>query len=417
MSSTDENSNCWTCGHTSFTTQHCRPHQIRSERFSGNLPHRRTKIHRHTACTITRSGPEPEVIYVATVLTDVGPVEIEVPRDRNGEFVPRIVPRNARWLSGFDEQVLALYARGMMVRDIQFCLAKMYGTDVSPDLISKVTDAVNDEITAWQSRPLDSLWPVVYIDVLWIKVRDGRIANRPVYLAVGVDLDGCKHVLGLWIGKDGEGARQWLTILGELKACGIEDVLVACCDGLPGLPDAINAFWPRTTVQTCVIHLVRASLRYASKADHGKLVSALRRVYTAVSEQAAEQALDEFTTSDLGRKYPAVVRTWSQACKDFVPYLAFPPEIRKVIYSTNMIESINARLRKVTRSRGQIPDRAGRGQGALPGHPRADRAQDPQQDARRAALEDRAERVLDLLPGPYYPQLNPQNLHGITDTP
>lgn len=158
---------------------------------------------------------------------------------------------------GVDEQVLALYARGMTVRDIQSYLAKMYGSDVSPDLISKVTDAVNDEITVWQSRPLDSLWPVVYIDALWIKVRDGKVANRPVYLAVGVDLDGCKHVLGLWIGKDGEGARQWLTILGELKARGIEDVLVACCDGLPGLPDAINAVWPRATVQTCVIHRSR----------------------------------------------------------------------------------------------------------------------------------------------------------------
>ncbi|QUW85318.1 IS256 family transposase [Streptomyces mirabilis] len=288
------------------------------------------------------------------VLTDVGPVEVEVPRDRNGEFEPQIVPKNARRLSGFDEQVLVLYARGMTVRDIQSYLAKMYGTDVSPDLISKVTDAVSDEITAWQSRPLDSVWPVVYIDALWIKVRDGKVANRPVYLAVGVDLDGCKHVLGLWIGKDGEGARQWLTILGELKARGIEDVLVACCDGLPGLPDAINAVWPRATVQTCVIHLVRASLRYASKADHAKLVPALRKIYTAPTEQAAEQAMEEFTTSDLGRKYPAVVRTWSQAWQDFVPYLAFPPEIRKVIYSMNMIESINVRLRKVTRNRGHF---------------------------------------------------------------
>ncbi|MFI0915481.1 IS256 family transposase [Streptomyces abikoensis] len=301
------------------------------------------------------SGNSRNGTAAKTVLTDVGPVEVEVPRDRNGDFEPQIVPKNARRLSGFDEQVLALYARGMTVRDIRSYLAKMYGTEVSPDLISKVTDAVNDEITAWQSRPLDALWPVVYIDALWIKVRDGKVANRPVYLAVGVDLDGCKHVLGLWIGKDGEGARQWLTILGELKARGVEDVLVACCDGLPGLPDAINAVWPRTTVQTCVIHLVRASLRYASKADHGKLVPALRKIYTAPTEQAAEQAMEEFTTSDLGRKYPAVVRTWSQTWQDFVPYLAFPPEIRKVIYSTNMIESINARLRKVTRNRGHFP--------------------------------------------------------------
>ncbi|WP_157859258.1 IS256 family transposase, partial [Streptomyces pathocidini] len=182
--------------------------------------------------------------------------------------------------------------RGMTVRDIRSYLAKVYGTEVSPDLISKVTDAVNDEITSWQSRPLDPVWPVVYIDALWIKVWDGKVANRPVHLAVGVDLDGCKHVLGLWIGKDGEGARQWLTIIGELKARGVEDVLVACCDSLPGLPDAINTVWPRTTVQTCVIHLVRASLRYASKADHGKLVPALRKIYTAPTEKAAEQALE-----------------------------------------------------------------------------------------------------------------------------
>jgi transposase-like protein len=301
------------------------------------------------------SGNSRNGTAAKTVLTDVGPVEVEVPRDRNGAFEPRIVPKNARRLSGFDEQVLALYARGMTVRDIRSYLAKMYGTEVSPDLISKVTDAVSDEITAWQSRPLDAVWPVVYIDALWIKVRDGKVANRPVYLAVGVDLDGCKHVLGLWIGKDGEGARQWLTILGELKARGVEDVLVACCDGLPGLPDAINTVWPRATVQTCVIHLVRASLRYASKADHGKLVPALRKIYTAPTEQAAEQAMEEFTASDLGRKYPAVVRTWTQAWQDFVPYLAFPPEIRKVIYSTNMIESVNARLRKVTRNRGHFP--------------------------------------------------------------
>ncbi|WKK27747.1 IS256 family transposase [Streptomyces olivoreticuli] len=300
------------------------------------------------------SGSSRNGTATKTVLTDVGALEVDVPRDRNGDFEPQIVPKNARRLSGFDEQVLSLYARGMSVRDIRSHLAKMYGTEVSPDLISKVTDAVNEEITAWQSRPLDSLWPVVYIDALWIKVRDGKVANRPVYLAVGVDLDGCKHVLGLWIGKDGEGARQWLTILGELKARGVGDVLVACCDGLPGLPDAINAVWPRTTVQTCVIHLVRSSLRYASKADHGKLVPALRKIYTAPTEQAAEQEMEEFTASDLGRKYPAVVRTWSQAWQDFVPYLAFPPEIRKVIYSTNMIESINARLRKVTRNRGHF---------------------------------------------------------------
>jgi putative transposase len=301
------------------------------------------------------SGNSRNGTTAKTVLTDVGAVGIEVPRDRNGEFEPRIVAKGARRLSGFNEQVLSLYARGMSVRDIRSHLAKLYGVEVSPDLISKVTDAVAEEITTWQNRPLDPMWPVVYIDALWIKVRDGKVANRPVYLAVGVDLDGRKHVLGLWIGKEGEGARQWLTILGELKARGIEDVLVACCDGLPGLPDAISAVWPRATVQTCVIHLVRASLRYAAKQDHGRLVPALRAIYTAPSEQAAEQALEDLATSELGRKYPAVIRSWRNAWAEFVPYLAFPPEIRKVIYSTNMIESINARLRKVTRNRGHFP--------------------------------------------------------------
>jgi putative transposase len=291
-----------------------------------------------------------------TVLTEVGAVDIQVPRDRNGEFTPRIVPKGARRLSGFNEQVLSLYARGMSVRDIRSHLVKLYGIEVSPDLISKVTDAVAEEITTWQNRPLEAVWPVVYIDAVWIKIRDGQVVNRPVFVAVGVDLHGCKHILGLWIGKDpGEGARQWLTILGELKARGITDVCILCCDGLSGLPDAVNAVWPRTTVQTCVIHLMRASLRLASKKDHTALIPALRAIYTAPTEQAAEQALEEFAGSQLGRRYPAIERSWRAAWSEFVPYLAFPPEIRKVIYSTNMIESINARLRKVTRNRGHFP--------------------------------------------------------------
>jgi transposase-like protein len=244
----------------------------------------------------------------------------------------------------------------MSVRDIRSHLAKLYGVQVSPDLISKVTDAVVEELTSWQSRPLDAVWPVVYIDALWIKIRDGQVVNRPVYVAVGVDLDGCKHILGLWIGKDGgEGSRQWLTVLGELKARGIADVCILCCDGLTGLPEAVNTVWPATTVQTCVIHLMRGSLRLASKKDHAKLVPALRAIYTAPTEQAAQQALDDFAASELGRRYPAIERSWRAAWPEFIPYLAFPPEIRKVIYSTNMIESINARFRKVTRNRGHFP--------------------------------------------------------------
>lgn len=205
------------------------------------------------------------------------------------------------------------------------------------------------------NRPLDPVWPIVYIDALWIKIRDGAVANRPVYLAVGVDLDGCKHVLGLWIGPtEGEGARFWMTLLAELRNRGIQDVLICCCDGLSGLPEAITATWPQTTVQTCCVHLMRASLRFASKKDHPQLVPALKAIYTAPTEDAAEQALAELETSPLGQRYPAIARTWRAAWPEFVPFLAFPPPLRKVVFSTNLIESINARLRKVTRNRGHF---------------------------------------------------------------
>jgi putative transposase len=219
-----------------------------------------------------------------------------------------------------------------------------------------VTDAVTEEITTWQNRPLDPVWPVVYIDALWVKIRNGAVANRPVYLAVGVDLDGCKHILGLWIGPgEGEGARFWMSVLAELKNRGIADVLICCCDGLSGLPAAITTTWPATTVQTCCVHLMRASLRFASKKDYPQLVPALRAIYTAPTEAAAEQALAELEASLLGQRYPAIARTWRSAWPEFVPFLAFPPELRRVVYSTNLIESINARLRKVTRNRGHFP--------------------------------------------------------------
>lgn len=291
-----------------------------------------------------------------TVLTDIGAVPVTVPRDRNGSFEPKMVPKHARRLAGFNEQILSLYARGMSVRDIRSHLAELYGVQVSPDLISKVTDAVSEEITTWQNRPLDPLWPIVYIDALWVKIRDGAVANRPVYLAVGVDLDGCKHILGLWIGPgEGEGARFWMSVLAELRNRGVADVLICCCDGLSGLPQAITATWPAATVQTCCVHLMRASLRFASKKDYPQLVPALRAIYTAPTEDAAEQALAELEGSPLGRRYPAIGRTWRAAWPEFVPFLAFPPELRRVVYSTNLIESINARLRKVTRNRGHFP--------------------------------------------------------------
>ncbi|MEU7635811.1 IS256 family transposase [Streptomyces sp. NPDC039016] len=295
----------------------------------------------------SRNGTSPK-----TVLTDAGAVTVALPWDRNGSFEPRLVPKHARRLAGFNEQILSLYARGMSVRDIRSHLAGCYGVEVSPDLISKVTDAVADELAAWQNRPLEAIWPIIYIDALWVKIRSGAVVSKPVYLAVGVDMDGCKDVLGLWVGDEGEGATTWMSVLTELRNRGVEDVCIVACDGLKGLPDAVTATWPKATVQTCAIHLVRASLRLAAKQHHAKLIPELKAIYT---EQAAEQALAGFTASEWGQRYPAIVRTWQSAWSEFTPYLAFPPEIRKVVYSTNLIESINARLRKVTRNRGHFP--------------------------------------------------------------
>jgi transposase-like protein len=298
----------------------------------------------------SRNGTSPK-----TVLTDVGAVTVAVPRDRNGEFEPRLAPKNARRLAGFNERILSLYARGMSVRDIRSHFAQIYGVEVSADLISKVTDAVADELAAWQNRPLDAVWPIIYIDALWVKIRSGAVSSKPVYVAVGVDMDGRKDVLGLWVGAEGEGATAWMTVLTELRNRGVEDVCIVCCDGLKGLPDAVTATWPRATVQTCVIHLIRASLRLSSGRDHCELVPALRAIYAAPTEQAAERALDELAASELGERYPAVVRTWRAAWSEFTPYLAFPQAIRRVVYSTNMVESMNSRLRKATRNRGHFP--------------------------------------------------------------
>lgn len=275
----------------------------------------------------SRNGTSPK-----TVLTDVGAVTVAVPRDRNGDFEPQLVPKNARRLAGFNDRILSLYARGMSVRDIRSHLARIYGVEVGADLISKVTDAVVDELVSWQNRPLDAVWPIICIDALWVKIRSGPVVSKPVYLAVGVDMDGRKDVLGLWVGDGGEGAAAWMAVLTELRNRGIEDVCIVCCYGLKGLPDAVTATWPRATVQTCVIHLIRASLRLSSSKDHPQLVPALRATYTAPTEQAAEQALDQFTASEPGERYPAVVRTWQAAWSEFTPYLAFPPAIRTVVY-------------------------------------------------------------------------------------
>jgi transposase-like protein len=301
------------------------------------------------------SGNSRNGMTSKTLLTDVGAVDLAVPRDRNGSFDPKIVRKGQTRLDGFNDRIIALYARGMTIRDIRAHLREMYQVEVSADLISRVTDAVVDELAEWQSRPLDSVFPVVFIDALMVKIRDGVVTNRAVYLAIGIDCDGNKQVLGLWVGPTtGESAKFWMSVLSELKSRGVADVCIVCCDGLTGLPDAITVVWPAAIVQLCVVHLIRASLRYASKRYWVPLTKDLRPIYTATDEVAAAVALDDFAAA-WGDRYPAIVRLWRAHWAEFTPFLAFPPEVRRVIYTTNLIESMNARLRKVTRNRGQFP--------------------------------------------------------------
>ena len=291
-----------------------------------------------------------------TVRTDVGEVRLSVPRDRAGTFAPTVVPKHSRRLAGFDDAVLSLYAKGMTTGDIANHLADIYGTEVSRDLVSRVTDAVIEDMQQWQSRPLDACYPVVLIDAIVLKIRDGQVRNRPVYVAMGINVDGERDVLGLWAGPagGGEGAKQWMTMLTELRNRGIADVCIVCCDGLKGLPDAIAATWPLATIQTCVVHLVRSSLRYASKADWGKITAELKGVYTAATVAAAEARFAEFagTWRD---KYPAMIAMWERSWPEFVPFLDFPLPVRKLIYTTNGIESLNSRFRQAVRRRGHFP--------------------------------------------------------------
>jgi putative transposase len=298
----------------------------------------------------SRNGASPK-----TLLTDVGAVDLDVPRDRAGTFAPRIVRKGQTRLKGFNERIVALYARGLTTRDIRAHLQEIYGVEVSPDLISRVTDGVLEELLEWQSRPLDPVYPVIFIDAITVKIREGVVENRPVYVAIGIDCEGAKNVLGLWVGHaSGESAKFWLSVLSELQTRGVHDVCILCCDGLTGLPDAVTATWPQTIVQTCVVHLIRASLRYASRKDWSGITKDLRPIYTAVDDTAAAAALDDFAERWEAR-YPAIVRTWRAHWSEFIPFLAFPPPVRRVIYTTNLIESMNARLRKVTRNRGHFP--------------------------------------------------------------
>src|SRR5215472_16892471 len=290
-----------------------------------------------------------------TLLTDVGAVDLAVPRDRNGSFDPKIVRKGQTRLDGFNDRIIALYARGMTTRDIAAHLREMYDVDVSPDLISRVTDAVLEELADWQSRPLDRVYPVIFIDALMVKIRDGVVTNRAVYLAIGIDCEGEKQVLGLWVGPTtGESVKFWISVLSEVKGRGVADVCIVCCDGLTGLPDAISVVWPQAVVQLCVVHLIRASLRYASRKYWVPLSRDLRPIYTAPDEATAAAALEEFAMA-WGDRYPAIVKVWRAHWNEFMPFLTFPPEVRRVIYTTNLIESMNARLRKVTRNRGQFP--------------------------------------------------------------
>ncbi|MEV0682161.1 IS256 family transposase [Actinosynnema sp. NPDC050436] len=290
-----------------------------------------------------------------TVLTDVGPVEIDVPRDRNAEFEPRIVAKRQRRLTGVDEMVISLSAKGLTTGEISAHLAEVYGAAVSRQTISTITDKVVEGMVEWQNRPLDVVYPVVFIDAIHVKVRDGQVANRPVYMAMAVTVEGHRDILGLWAGDGGEGAKYWLHVLTELRNRGVADVLMLVCDGLAGLPDAVTTVWPRTVVQTCIVHLLRNSFRYAGRQHWAAVAKALKPVYTAPTEAAARERFAEFAEA-WGARYPAIVRLWDNAWAEFVPFLAFDTEIRRVICSTNAIESVNARIRRAVRARGHFPN-------------------------------------------------------------
>ena len=289
-----------------------------------------------------------------TIHTDTGSVEISVPRDRASTFDPKLVRKRQRRLEGFDDKVLSLYARGMTTREIQGHLKELYGTEISPALISNVTDSVLKDVEAWQNRPLDSTYPIVYLDALHLKMRlDGLVQTRAVYLALGVNLEGRKELLGLWIGEK-EGSKFWLSILTELRNRGVQDILIACVDGLTGFPEAIESEFPKTQVQLCIVHMVRNSLRYVSWKERKIVAKDLRAIYTAATTDSAWSMLESFAEK-WDARFPNISRSWRDRWEQVIPFFAYPPEIRKVIYTTNAIESIQSQLRRVTRQRGAFP--------------------------------------------------------------
>jgi putative transposase len=290
-----------------------------------------------------------------TVLTEDGEIDLAVPRDRNGTFEPLIVPKGERRLDGFDDRIISLYARGMTVREIQGHLQELYGVEVSPDLISRVTDAVLEEVREWQHRPLDAVYPVVFFDALRVKIRDeGLVRNKAVYVALAITCEGDKEVLGLWI-EQTEGAKFWLKVMNELHARGVGDILIAVVDGLTGFPEAIGTVFPRTTVQTCIVHLIRNSLAFVSWKDRRKIMPDIRAIYRAETAEAAAARLDEFEAR-WGAQYPAIAPGWRRAWEHVVPMFAFPPAIRKMIYTTNALESLHRSLRKIIKTRGSFPN-------------------------------------------------------------
>jgi putative transposase len=290
-----------------------------------------------------------------TVLPDDGPLAIDGPRDRAGTFEPRLIPKQARRFAGFDDKILALYARGMTVREIQAFLAEMDAVAVSPDLISAVTDAVVAAATAWQQRPLEVMYPVVFFDALRVKIRDeATVRSQAVYLALAVRPNGPRDILGLWI-EQTEGAKFWMKVFTDLKVRGCQDILIAVTDGLKGMSEALAAVFPLTTLQTCIVHLLRHSLDFASARDRQLLATALRPIYTAVSAEAAAEALDVFARGPWGIRFPTVVASWRRAWPQVIPFFAFPPAGRRVIYTTNALESVNARIRKIIKTRGHFP--------------------------------------------------------------
>jgi len=290
-----------------------------------------------------------------TVITDSGKLELEIPRDRQSSFDPQLIAKYQRRFPGFDEKIVSMYARGMSTREIVGHLRDLYGIDASPDLVSTVTDAVLEEIAAWQMRPLEPVYPLVFFDAMRVKIRDeGLVRNRAVHIALGVRADGGKEVLGLWL-EQNEGAKFWLRVMNELRNRGVEDVLLAVVDGLKGFPDAILAVFPEATVQTCIVHLLRHSLDFVSWKDRRPVAAALKEIYRAVDAAAGETALAAFDETPWGRRYPAIGQSWRRAWGEVVPFYAFPAEVRRILYTTNAIEALNAKLRRAVRTRGHFP--------------------------------------------------------------